>query len=94
MSRDRADAVRPDVHQRAAREVAAEPDVVLGVDLEAEGRADRPQLADPRQLVDEPQRVRAVAPHEALGQDETRRRRRGRAPRRPRPRSSNTASRR
>ena len=66
-----ADAVAADVHQRAALDVRAQPDVVRVVERVAERRADEPELAD-RALVDQllqPLRLRIVAVHEGLGQE-------------------------
>src|SRR5206468_1953231 len=63
-----ADGVAPDVHQGAALDVRAQPDVVLVVERIAERRANETQLAD-RAAGDEllyPLRLRVVAIHERL----------------------------
>src|SRR5437588_1335765 len=65
-----ADAVAPDVHERAALEVGQQADILRVVEEEAEGGPDEPQPAD-RALGDElgqPLRLRRVTPHERLHQ--------------------------
>src|SRR5439155_16955387 len=69
-----ADAIAPDVHQRAALEVGQQPDVLRIAEEEAEGGAHEPQASD-RALgyeLRQPLRLRVVAIHERLHQQPAR----------------------
>ena len=65
-----ADAVAADVHQRAALERRLQAHVAGTLEQEGERCPDQAQLADLLEQLDEPARLRVVAPHERLGEHE------------------------
>jgi len=68
------DAVAPNVHQRAALQLAKQPHIVLFGDHEALRRADQPQMTDCSGVEErlDPKSLRVMDVHEGLGKDPSR----------------------